>query len=190
MKFHEISFHFISREISRPHAPLGTTYALPGRYGPHRRDATRGHRQQHAAPREGEVPQLLPASSRTAAAFSPSGGLRACCGSRRRKACLRCARMRRASCSRGRTPKSVAHLIARLYHTCLVVSIPVFQSLMPRGVGHTALYTSACSAPMRRRRPPLLNKPPAPARALAAPLQCRTAARASAPEAQRGRRRW
>ena len=54
-----------------------------------------------------------------------------------------CARMRRASCSRGRTPKSVAHLIARLYHTCLVVSIPVFQSLMPRGVGHTALYTSA-----------------------------------------------
>ena len=46
--------------------------------------------------------------------------------SRRRRACLRCARMRRASCSRGRTPKSVAHLIARLYHTCLVVSIHVF----------------------------------------------------------------
>ena len=38
-------------------------------------------------------------------------------------------------------------------------------------------------------RPPPL-KPPAPARALAAPPRCRTAARASAPEARRGRRPW
>ena len=50
-------------------------------------------------------------------------------------------------------------------------------------------------APARARRahatpgpPPL--KPPAPARALAAPRRCRMAARASAPEARRGRRRW
>ena len=38
------------------------------------------------------------------------------------------------------------------------------------------------------RSPPL--KPPAPARALAAPPRCQMAARASAPEARRGRRRW
>ena len=59
MKFHEITFYvkfqgLVAHSVPPTHYPAVTA---------HRRDVNRGHRQQHAAPREGKVPQLLPASS-------------------------------------------------------------------------------------------------------------------------------